>query len=95
MIISRSIHGVYHIFIHSYVDGHYVLKLIKNQALSMQAVLKYTSINSFPLNIFSHKYLVLKMKSQSFQGSNLELKTGDLTLFMLDLMMDIKSKDSW
>ena len=73
-----------------------VLKLIKNQALSIQAkVLKSTSINSFPLNIFSHKYLVLKMKSQSFQGSNLQLKTGDLTLFMLDLMMDIKSKDSW
>ena len=73
-----------------------VLKLIENQALSIQAkVLKSTSINSFPLNIFSHKYLVLKMKSQSFQGSNLQLKTGDLTLFMLDLMMDIKSKDSW
>ena len=73
-----------------------VLKLIKNQALSIQAkVLKSTSINSFPLNIFSHKYLVLKMKSQSFQGSNLQLKTGDLSLFMLDLMMDIKSKDSW
>ena len=70
-------------------------KLIKNQALSIQAkVLKSTSINTFPLNIFSHKYLVLKMKSQSFQGSNLELKTGDLTLFMLDLM-DIKRKHSW